>query len=158
MLAKLGKLTPPGVGEEPASTTRLGDWYANRLNLGRTRMILCTSERSLLSVIVPAKDLPGLPGRLADALAYLLDQIGVPDAAITRELREMQWVRFAPTASRRVLGHMNDFAFSVEHRASLGEGPLYMSDLAEQLAGTPCGSMDYARPRDVAADLLRSAR
>ena len=121
-------------------------------------MILCTSERSLLSVIVPAKDLPSLPLRLADALAYLLGRIGIPDAAMSRELREMQWVRFAPTASRRVLGHMNDFAFQVEHMASHGEGPLYMSDLAERLADTPCGSMAYARPVDVAADLLRAAR
>ncbi len=32
MLNKLAKLTPPGVCEEPAPTTRLGDWYANRLN------------------------------------------------------------------------------------------------------------------------------
>ena len=121
-------------------------------------MILCTSERSLLSVIVPAKDLATLPVRIADALDYLLTRLGVPDAAISRELREMQWVRFAPTASRRVLGHMNDFAFHVEHMASHGDGPLYMSDLAEQLAETPCGSMNYAQPRDVAAELLRSAR
>ncbi len=121
-------------------------------------MILCTSERSLLSVIVPAKDLPSLPRRIADALAYLLGRIGIPDPAIRREVREMQWVRFAPTASRRVLGHMNDFAFQVEHMASHGDGPLYMSDLAERLAGTPCGSMEYARPVDVAAALLRPAR
>ena len=53
-------------------------------------MILCTSERSLLSVIVPAKDLPSLPRRIADALAYLLGRIGIPDPAIRREVREMQ--------------------------------------------------------------------
>jgi hypothetical protein len=121
-------------------------------------MVLCTSERSLLSVIVPAKDLPGLPLRLAESLAYLLHRIRVPAPAIERELREMAWVRFAPTASRRVLGHMNDFAFQVEHMAARGTGPLYMSDFAEQLAVTPCGSIDYERPIDMAHRLLSAAR
>ena len=34
--------------EAAASTTLLGDWYANLLNAGRSRWVLCVSERALL--------------------------------------------------------------------------------------------------------------
>ena len=30
--------------QAPPSTTRLGDWYADTLNLGRERLVLCVSE------------------------------------------------------------------------------------------------------------------
>lgn len=158
MLAKLQRLTPPGVGEQPPATTRLGDWYANRLNIGKHRLVLCTSELSLLSVVVPAKDLPGLAVRMTEAVTLLLRDIGVPPALIERELREMQWVRFAPTASRRVLGHMNDFAWGVEcmFRRETAD-VIYLPEVALQLADTPCGSMDYAQPREIAVKLLTAA-
>ena len=43
------KLT--AIEPETTSTGVLGDWYANLLNFGPTRLVLCQSERSLLPVI-----------------------------------------------------------------------------------------------------------
>ena len=40
--------------QPPPSTTKLGDWYADTLNLGRERLVLCVSELTLLPVVVPA--------------------------------------------------------------------------------------------------------
>ena len=40
--------------QAPPSPTRLGDWYADTLNLGRERLVLCVSELTLLPVVVPA--------------------------------------------------------------------------------------------------------
>jgi hypothetical protein len=145
------------VGEEPATTTRLGDWYANRLNIGKHRLVLCTSEHSLLSVVVPAKNLPELPFRTTEAVALLLRDIGIPPALIERERREMRWVRFARTASPRVLGHMNDFAWGVENMFRRETDIVYLPEVAVQLADTPCGSMDYAQPREIAFKLLTGA-
>ena len=34
------------------STTRLGDWYATDLNLGRRRLVICVSELSRLAVVL----------------------------------------------------------------------------------------------------------
>src|SRR6266545_8364820 len=130
LLKRLGPLTAPSPGLAPDATTTLGDWYANRLNIGRHRLVLCTNERSLLSVVVPAKDLPQLPQRLAESLAVLLRRIRVPATAITREVREMQWVRFDGTMSRSVLGSMNDFALTAQafvHRPDASV--VYLEDL-----------------------------
>jgi len=47
------------VEEAPASTGILGDWYANLLNVGSQRFVLCVSERTLLPVILPAPQCDG---------------------------------------------------------------------------------------------------
>ena len=39
------------------STTRLGNWYVNLVRYGRPQMVLASSERSLLTVVLPARNL-----------------------------------------------------------------------------------------------------
>jgi hypothetical protein len=57
-------------------TTTLGDWYANILNVGRSRLLMCTSERSPLTVIVPARNLAAFPDRLQQTVANTLASLG----------------------------------------------------------------------------------
>ncbi len=158
LLKRLGPLTAPSPGLAPDATTTLGDWYANRLNIGRHRLVLCTNERSLLSVVVPAKDLARLPQRLVESLAVLLRRIGIPAAAVASEAREMQWVRFDATVSRSVLGSMNDFALTAHsffHHPDIPE--VYLEDLDWRLNETPCGPLAYAQPAERARELLLGA-
>ena len=157
LLSTLGQLTPPGEGAEPPATTALGDWYANRVNIGRHRLVLCTNELTLLSVVVPAKDLPRLPVRLLQSVGELLDRLGIPDARIERELREMTMVRFAPTRSRSVLGTMNDFAWQVEAWFEAGRPTVPLSHIELRLASCPCGALQYDRPMDRARAVLLAA-
>ena len=79
-------------------------------------------------MVVPARDLPGLPGRLVASLGRLLRRIGVPPAAIWAELQAMQEVRWGPTRSRSVLGVMNEAAWQA--RGHIEDGGLAL-DLAE---------------------------
>ena len=58
-------------------TTRLGDWYANILFARPEQLILCVSERSLLSVVVPARPAAALPMRLARSLGEVLARLDV---------------------------------------------------------------------------------
>jgi hypothetical protein len=46
-------------------------------------LVLCLSERTLLPVIVPAKDIATLPTRLPLAVGEILQAIGVAEAGIT---------------------------------------------------------------------------
>jgi hypothetical protein len=71
-------------GESPPSSTgRLGDWYASLLVVHSAHLVLCLSERTLLPVIVPAKDIATLPTRLPLAVGEILQAIGVAEAGIT---------------------------------------------------------------------------
>jgi hypothetical protein len=60
-------------------------------------------------------------------------------------------VRIGKTASRQVLGSMNDFAYLLE---AFYRDPLSLTDVAVRLAATPCGPIGMRHPRDVVLELL----
>ena len=94
----------------------LGDWYATLVYDGREQLVLCLSERSLLPVMIPAREARTLVPRFRDALAELLVLLGVPTTEIERELAEMVDVRIGRTASRTILGSMSDFRRLLSYR------------------------------------------
>src|SRR4051812_2759894 len=97
LLKRLG--TPIEDDSDVVSTTALGDWFVRPFNVGRNRLLLCTSAPSLLPVIIPAKDLNGLARRLAAALTTLLVALRIPPNQIEREVRAMSDYRVAKTNS-----------------------------------------------------------
>ena len=94
------------------STTVLGDWFANRLNVGPRRYILATNALTRLSVVVPARDLALLPGRITSSVAVLLAHLGVREELRLPEIERMTMVSIAATNSRSVLSTMVDIGFS----------------------------------------------
>ncbi|NIM48069.1 MAG: hypothetical protein GTO22_02215 [Gemmatimonadales bacterium] len=139
--------------EPPAPTTRLGDWYANSLFIRHKQLVLCTSDRSLLSVIVPLKDPVRLPIRLRDAVLSLFQRLGYPARIGAAEAHEMAQVAIGRTANRSVLGSMNDIArhcrWYADDNATFDVGQLEL-----QLAEMPMLTLECAFPREQAAALL----
>lgn len=142
LLARLG----PPAGDAIQPTTVLGDWYANTLNVGRRRLVLCTSERTLLTVLVPARDLPHLPDRLRDAVARMLARLDVPHEDTARERREMMWHQLGRTASRQILGSMNDFALLADTYIRDAERDVDLDAIAVMLNRAPCRPIQYQSP------------
>lgn len=131
--------------ETPPSTNLLGDWYANLLICGRQQWVLCVSERTLLPVVVSAREAKSLGPRVACAAGELLLALGVSPEAVQAELKHMQDCTIGRTASRSVLGSLNDLMWQFE--VGLRSGP-QRSPLACSLwlAGTPCRPIEYASP------------
>lgn len=127
--------------EGPKSSTTLGDWYADVVYLDRKPVILAVSARTLLPVLVPARDPGSLGARLSEAAGLALEALGVGPELIAEEQRRMEELVFAPTASRQILGSMNDFIRMLE--AARGE-PLVQAALG--LAEAPCGPIDMESP------------
>jgi hypothetical protein len=123
----------------PPCTGRLGDWYANLHVMRPAHLVLAVSERTLLPVLVPAKDIGGLPERIALAARDMLLAVGIPEEQVVRELRQMAECRIAKTASRQVLGTMNDFAWmlEVDPRETMS-----LLDRALLLAECPCSPIN----------------
>lgn len=109
------------------------------------------NERSLLAVLVAASPSNTLVTRFREAAVDLLLRLAVPAAVVAAEAREMEDVRIGRTASRRVLGSMNDFAYLMD--AYRGD-PVALGDIALKLAATPCGPIGMKHPADVALELL----
>jgi len=108
---------PPG-----QAVNALGHWYANVLTLNRTPLVVAISERSLLSVVLTGAPFSSLATRFPHALAQLLQALGVPEDQVAAEVACMFPLTIAATASRKLLGCLNQYAFelSVHLEASRG--------------------------------------
>src|SRR5262249_47773564 len=107
--------------ELPATppSTKLGDWYAHLL-FTRPQLVLCVSERTLLPVLVPARDGSLLVARLCYAVGQMLTALGVGDAAVASEREAMKDAVIGKTVSRQVLGSMNDFVHMLDSYRGAG--------------------------------------
>ena len=145
------------VPEPLPSTGRLGDWYVHLVHFGRPEFAIATSERSLLTVLLPARALrTTLVTNLRGAVGSLLESLGVPAEALAREINAMEPVTFGRASNRRVLGSMNELAFQASVLLARGDDLLTIS---RRLADTPMSAIgakrwDYGYPRKVAYELL----
>jgi len=144
------------VGREPTcSSNGLGDWYAKLVSPKRGKLVICVSERSLLPVLVATTTDAGEFARtFREAVRAVLRGIGAEPEWVRRESRETEQIALGKTASRRILGSLNDLAFLA--RATLDDHPrIDLVGLAVELADTPCSPLNYETPRSVSLAMLR---
>jgi hypothetical protein len=143
--------------QSTAPTTVLGDWYANVLFSRPQQLVLCVSERSLLPVVLPAKERNTLAPRLSVAVGEVLQRLGVAPALIEREQTAMRDFAYGRTQNRRVLGSLNDLMFQLSWY--LRDRPAKsLLEHSLHLAETPCSPIGYSSPDRVTVELFRSAR
>lgn len=140
---------------EPA-TGALGDWYANLVPTYAGDLIIFVNELSLVSVAVPVWESDRLIPLFRVRVENFLRMIGVPQMAIDREIKHLAPVQYARTASRSILGSMNDIAWhyqiiseDAEHVAHLS-----LSDAELRISQMPFGALNYRFACDVAKELL----
>jgi hypothetical protein len=139
---------PPDSAPGP-STTKLGDWYANLVYIQRQQLILAVSERTLLPVLFPVRGKETLRDKLIRAAGEMLMSVGIDGPLVDKELSAMAEGSIAKTASRVVLGSMNDFLFMLQSRAQGQPAPLSEEVLFREccwLAGTPCSPLKEVFP------------
>ena len=136
-----------------APTTALGDWYANILFAKPQQLVLCVSERTLLPVVILAKEFESLPLRLATAVCEVLARLGAPQEMIEREDREMRQFAYDATQSKRVLGSMNDFMYQLSWLLHDRPG-VSLVEASLHLAETPCRPIAYKSPGRFTLELL----
>jgi len=150
---KLLKHTGPPVADPPASTTALGDWYAQPLAVGHQRYVLLVSERSRLPVLMPGRDVKHLAVHFPAALSRVLAGLGVPEEVIARELAEGGEIVIARTASRSLLGTLNDFSHMLRWQLRDEPDPDLTIE-AVRLSDTPVGPLGPGWPDEFTLRLL----
>jgi hypothetical protein len=142
-----------GEATPPSSTTLLGDWYANILFARPEQLILCVSERTLLPVMVIARDARSLGVRLARSLREVLMRLGVPPPLVDAEQMKMNPVAFGPTRNRRVLGTINEFLFQLSWYFH-DQPTASLTDVSLWLARTPCKPINQESPDRLTVSLF----
>ena len=145
----------PLTADPPASTTVLGDWYANVLFSRPQQLLLCVSERTLLPIVLPAKELQTLVPRLSLAVGEVLLRLGVSPRLAEIEQDEMRTFTYGRTQNRRVLGSLNDFMFMLAH-CLRARPEVSVIEHSLHLAQTPCKPIGHSSPDRVVPELFRT--
>jgi hypothetical protein len=117
----------------------LGDWYANVL-FWRPHVALFVNATTFVPVLTPLAPASGAVARFPAAMAEVIGALGVDPRFVESESTEMSSVVLAKTASRQVLGVMNEFTFMTEHTISTGRSdPADLLGLSVWLANTIVG-------------------
>ena len=135
----LDRVGGTSANDDDSSTTRLGDWYVNVL-FWKPQVALFVSEATLLPVLVPFAPAATLIDRFPTALLAHLQAHEIGRSFTERELAEMDPRRLAKTASRSILGVMNEFKYLADVYAKL-DGESDLLALSMRLAETPCGPL-----------------
>jgi hypothetical protein len=117
---------------------------------------MATSERSLLTVLLPARELrASLVPNLRRAVRDLLIALDVPSDAVQREIAAMEPVVLAKAVNRRVIGSINELGYQLFAYVGQTSDPL---ELSLRLSDTPMSAVGaksmYGIPQNVARELL----
>lgn len=137
---------------------RLGNWYVHLARFGTQQIVLATSERTLLTVLLPARRLrESIEINFQSAVAELLVALRVPMHIVRHELTAMQPISFAVATNRRVVGSINEFVWQLENYMTSTHDSL---SLSLHLSDTPMSAIgsksNLGFPREVAWSLLMS--
>jgi hypothetical protein len=116
-------------------------------------MILLTNELTLLSVVIPLKEVRSFHARFLSMLEVLFHSVALSSKQIYAELEEMDLCQFTPHTNRKTLGSMNDFVFQVQARLEQDQDAT-LEQLAFDLSGIPCGPLKYGYPREAVLEIL----
>ena len=121
----------------------MGDWYAHLL-FTRPQLVVCVSERTLLPVLIPARDGSLLVPRLREAVGWMLRALGVAEAAATGEEDTTVDAVIGKTMRRQILGSLNDFVRMLDSFRAGGT----LLEVPIRLAETPCGPLRMNSSRE----------
>lgn len=122
---------------EPAAT--LGNWYAT-VWFWRPQIALLVNERTLFPVLLRLAPASSLMDRFPQALGHAFQAHGAPGSFVDFEVAAMVNGRYAKTASRSILGVMNEFRRLAEFNR-VHQDIDNLAELARWLAQTPCGPL-----------------
>jgi len=142
----------------------LGNWYANLLTIDRRKCIFFTNEKTLYSFLLPNVKKENLKNIVDDFLLNLnlnLQAEEIPIQVISRVMQEYTDIGFAKTASKQVLGSMNEFAFQYKHVIINHYGDIEnirILGVNKEINRIIMGGIKYLRPIESLRELLLGER
>jgi len=140
----------------PASTSVLGDWYANIVPTAAGELVAFANEKTLLSVALSVEMLDSLVPSFVARVYNLLRIIKVPEKVALQECTEMEDVEFSKTSSRSIVGSLGQISFHYQLIAErdVDHKPLSISHEELILSRMLHKPLDYEYPADIAKKLL----
>ncbi len=137
-------------------------WYANRVPLSRsTDLVLFTNARSLYSIVIPQSagniTFFAVVLEFSQKLKAVLASLGADEETISTVVERHSQFVTCKTATRSVLGSMNEMAFCLQQHAwrqAEETGEIGIEDLEGMLNAMPLSPLGYRYPVDSFLELL----
>jgi hypothetical protein len=155
------KVTALDSGEtrDQDSVSKLGTWHANIISLGRTKLVLCCNQATLLCVLFPVAGInrktniaAQLESRLRSRVQGLLTRLGIQPEVIAQEVLALEGAWLEYRQNRQLLGCMDDARCYLQICWDQGETDHLR--LEDELARRIYSSNGYQQPDDVVRVLL----
>jgi hypothetical protein len=111
LLKRMPAADAPGA---PTPDTRLGDWYATVLQMRPQHLVLLVNDRTRLPVVLAVRAFLAPGPNIAEAIAHVLEDLGIEPGVVRDERRAMAVVSFARPSSRNISETMNALALRLE--------------------------------------------
>jgi hypothetical protein len=121
------------------ATTALGRWHATSL-LWRPQLALFVHDSTLLPILMPLAPAATVLDRFPARLAEILELHGVARPLIEHEITALAEHRLTPTASRSLVGTMNEFTHFARAYRNV-DGIEDLDELSMRLAKIPCSPL-----------------
>jgi hypothetical protein len=145
------KATPPSANN--VDDTILGSWCAHIFYFGHRQFSILTNERTLFTIIVPAKNITNIEIVLPQTITEVLERYEIPKQSSAILLKQLSEVQFTRNTNRQVLGSMNDFIkiakFILEDTPDIS-----LIDLSLQLCQMPCSPIQMKSPKKAILEIL----
>ncbi len=136
---KLQRLMPTTADQRATSDGALGDWYVNKFVVDRRPLLIIMSELSLFSIILPARDVRSLAGRLVTTVGSRLRGLGINEQIVDAEIATMTPMVVGATKDRSVLGSLVEFCSLTQFSLPInGWDETSLPDVETLMQRTPC--------------------
>jgi len=148
-----GRLGAPSRSVLVDDDTTLGSWCAHIFYFSHKQFLILTNERTLFTVIFPAKSLNDIGVVFPQAVDEVLQIYAIPKQSRKILFEQLSAVQFSRNTKRQVLGSMNDFIknskFILEDTPNLS-----LTDLSLRLCEMPCSPIQMRSPREATTEFL----
>lgn len=143
----------------PLPTEGMGNWYANLIRIDRRKCLIFTNEKTLYTFLIPKvlkTNLKNIEQEFLINLSYNLQSEGLGLEVINRIMQEYQEIGFAKTASKSVLGSMNEFMFQYEVLIQMEGGidNIRILQVNQKINKTIMGALKYKYPIEALGNLI----
>ena len=128
-------------------------WCAHIFYSGHTQFLMITNERTLLTVVLPAKDLQRISEVLPQSIDILLQTYGVEKPARDKYIQQLSALQYSRNTKRQILGSMNDFIRMAKYILE-DEPGLSLLAVSLQLCNIPCSPIKMKSPQKATMDLI----
>jgi hypothetical protein len=133
------------IEDDLETESALGNWYGRAIFVRPVQLVLCTNERSLLSVVIPLSPVTTLVDRFRSAAIDRINQIPISSELLAKECSALEDIRVGRAKSRSVISAMNHLTYGVESWLAYPQ-PNDLEHLGLTLCNTPISSISTHWP------------